>query len=134
MARPLLKVLLVTEAIDVELLARNWITYHESDDINYFWAVEIITELILTEPQSAWAILKKINKFSKNHALIDYLDGILGAGLLEDLIHGEKHDLAKDIIISAGDDARLKKQLSYMYIRDTLSRDIKYLVTELLGR
>ena len=116
-----------------ERIARVWLSYHESEQDCEFWVVEKMLELVFEQPQRAWDIVLRINELSMTHPLREYVDGIVAAGPLEELIHAHGKWLIGKISEQAGRDERLREQLRYIYIRESLDAAVRDKLSAIQG-
>lgn len=111
--------------LDDDRVARAWLSYHEAEQDCDFWAVERLLQLLSTEPQRAWNIVLGINSLTVAHPLREYLNGVISAGPLEELIHMHGKWLIGQIEEQASKDRRLREQLGHVYLRGDLDADIR---------
>ena len=106
-------------------IARAWLSYHDSEDEEYFWAVEELLRLVFENPQKAWNVVSRVNEFSASHELREYLDGIIAAGPLEDLVHAHGTWLISQLLNQPTVDERLRDQLRLVYFREGIAKVTK---------
>ena len=108
-----------------EAVVHSWIAYHESEGESDFWAVEKLLQLVFEQPQRAWEIILRINFLTSSHPLREYLDGIVAAGPLEDLVHAHGKWMIGQVEERALQDERLREQLGHMYLREDLDKSVQ---------
>lgn len=113
-------------------VVRSWIAYHESEEETDFWAVEKLLELVFEQPQRAWKIILKINAQTSSHPLREYLDGIVAAGPLEELVHAHGKWMIGQVEKRACADERLREQLGHMYLREDLDESVRNALSRVL--